>query len=219
MFLLPMGLTILAAGLWEVSSRLFHGWALRAVLTLPVGFFLWFTGHEFLTADRREDVKPLFRRWELERTNGEPIYVFAGAIPAWAFYSTDWHAPDRRRLRYLERIGSSTGPAFENASHWSSGLDVQELRYVSSRGTELYGAPTGIEVHPFGLRKAVPDSGWADSEAKRIHGAADTAGVWLLLAHFYGPEGQLLDALQANGAYETIREDRNAAALFHYRFR
>ncbi|HEV8613159.1 MAG TPA: glycosyltransferase family 39 protein, partial [Gemmatimonadales bacterium] len=44
------------------------------------------------------------------------VYVHAGALPAWAFYGTDWAHPDSARLARYARLGTSDGGAFENAS-------------------------------------------------------------------------------------------------------
>jgi hypothetical protein len=151
------------------------------------------------------------------RAPGEPIYVFAGAIPAWAWYSTDWASPDTARLRYLSGIARSGGPAFENAPAWPGEAAGTGLRHVTPEGLELYGASTGLEAHVYGLKHASPDPRWAPSEARRIIAEA-RPGIWLLFAHFYGPEGVLLDRLDAAGGRRVFQDTRNGAALIHYRF-
>jgi hypothetical protein len=87
--------------------------------------------------------------------------------------------------------------------------------YHGVSGVELYGAPTGLEVRVFGLTKARPDSGWSAAESMRILRAARPS-IWLLFAHFYGPEGELLDALDAAGGRRTFQDMRNSAALIRY---
>ena len=91
------------------------------------------------------------------------------------------------------------------------------LVYPTDAGVELYGAPSGLEARVFGLTKPRPDSGWSESEAQRILQAARPS-IWLLFSHFYGPEGELLDQLDAAGGRRTFQEMRNGAALIRYDF-
>ena len=44
----------------------------------------------------------------------EPVYVLPGGLPAWAYYSTDWHRPDIARLDRFARLGRAAGPAALN---------------------------------------------------------------------------------------------------------
>jgi hypothetical protein len=81
----------------------------------------------------------------------------------------------------------------------------------------LYGASNGLEAHVFGLKRALPDPAWAPFEARRIIAEARPS-IWLLFAHFYGPEGALLDQLDAAGGQRMFQDIRNGAALIHYRF-
>jgi hypothetical protein len=69
----------------------------------------------------------------------------------------------------------------------------------------------------FGLTNALPDTGWGENEARRIRAVANPV-AWLVLSHFYGPEGQLLDAVAARGGRVTYKEFRNGAALLRYEF-
>ena len=166
-----------------------------------------------------EDLRPLVASLETQRRAGEPVYVFAGAIPAWAMYTTDWNSPDAARLDFLRRIARAGGPAFENAP--SRGREVRdegfELTYPGADGLEVYGIPDGLEARVFGLTNPMPDPGWAENEARRIRAVA-SPGVWLVLSHFYGPEGTLLQALEAEGARRTYHDFRNGAALIRYEF-
>ena len=69
----------------------------------------------------------------------------------------------------------------------------------------------------FGLTNPMPDVGWAENEARRIRDVAKP-GVWLILSHFYGPEGTLLHALEIEGGRRTYHDFRNGAALLRYEF-
>ena len=55
------------------------------------------------------------RLLQARRARGEPIYIGAGAIPAWCYYSTDWSRPDTARIQFFDRMAAPGGPAFENA--------------------------------------------------------------------------------------------------------
>jgi hypothetical protein len=111
------------------------------------------------------------------------------------------------------------GPAFENAP--SRGRPVRdegsELTYAEHGGLELYGIPDGLEARVFGITNPVPDPGWAENEARRIRRVANP-GVWLVLSHFYGPEGILLRAVEAERGHLTYHDFRNGAALVRYEF-
>jgi hypothetical protein len=218
-FYLPMFIVLAAAGVEEVAFRLHRRALAYAVMVASCAPLAWISFQELSDRDPREHLRPLIAAlWE-HRREGEPVYVFAGAIPAWAMYTTDWKSPDTVRLDYLSVIARAGGPAFENAP--SRGRPVtregDELTYAAPDGLELYGIPDGLEARVFGLTNAFPDAGWAENEARRIREVAHPS-AWLVLSHFYGPEGQLLDALQANGGGVTYRDSRNGAALLRYEF-
>jgi hypothetical protein len=218
-FFMPILLILTAAGLDDVAGHIRKPLILKAnilILALPL---LWVTIRELTRVDPRENAQPLIEAVQKHRRPGEPVYVFAGAIPAWAIYSTDWRSPDLNRLEFLKRIASAGGPAFENAP--SRRVTVREeadkLIYVTPAGVELYGSPSGLEASVFGLTNARPDSGWSENEARRIRQAA-APSIWLMFSHFYGPEGELLDVLKAAGGRSTYQDLRNGAAVIRYEF-
>jgi 4-amino-4-deoxy-L-arabinose transferase-like glycosyltransferase len=219
MFYLPTLIALAAAGVEEFAGRWrspLVTWAVMIVACVPLA---WIAIGELGNADPREHLRPLVALLQARRLPAEPVYVFAGAIPAWAMYTTDWKSPDTVRLDYLRRIARAGGPAFENAP--SRGRAVRDegsgLTYPGLGGLEVYGIPDGLEARVFGLTNSMPDAGWAENEARRIREVADP-GVWLILSHFYGPEGILLRALEADGADMTYHDFRNGAALVRYEF-
>jgi hypothetical protein len=219
LFYLPMMVILAAGGVEELARQIRRPIVSFLVLIAPCVPLAWIALRELSDANPREHVRPLITSLQTLRRPGQPVYVFAGAIPAWAMYTTDWMAPDRARLEYLERIGRADGPAFENAPSRSRRVtrEGDELRYNTLAGPELYGIADGLEARAFGLTNYVPDPGWADNEARRI-GEAANPDAWLLFTHFYGPEGQLLDALEARGARSTYKSVRNGAVLLRYEF-
>ena len=214
---MPMLLILAAAGIEQLAGHL--SWApLRAATLagscLPLTFVAL---ANVADRDPGEHLRPLLAAFERQRGPGEPVYVLAGAIPAWAIYTTDWRSPDVTRLRYLARIARAGGSAFENAPSRLSPVanEGADLTYSTPAGLELYGIPEGTEVRIFDLSKREPDPGWSENEAGRIRAAANP-GVWLVLAHFYGPEARLLRGLEASGARVTYRDFRRGAALVRY---
>jgi hypothetical protein len=146
----------------------------------------------------------------------EPIYVHPGALPAWAFYTTDWAAPDTARLAFLSRIGSSGGGAFENAPSRGAVIGEGEGLIRTYRGRkEIFGVPVGLQLHAFlGRTKALPDSGWTEHEIRRIRSEADSA-VWLLLAHLsgHGPEMEFLEEMRGNSLSEERLYERGVGLM------
>ena len=153
MFYMPALIVLAAAGVEEFAGRLrspLLTWAVMLVACVPLA---WITVDELRNADPREHLRPLVASLQGRRLPGEPVYVFAGAIPAWGMYTTDWKSPDLRRLDYLQRIARAGGPAFANAP--SRGRAVRDegsgLTYSGPGGLEVYGISDGLEARVFGL--------------------------------------------------------------------
>lgn len=133
-----------------------------------------------------------------------PVYVSAGAIPAWAFYTTDWSAPDTGYLRRIRRwAGRPNAIAFPNAAPRGrpvGPMEGSELVEQRQGRMEILGLAPGIQWREAkGLSGTVPDSGWAAREAARIHAAA-TPVAWVLLGNAYATSGAaLVAALQDAG--------------------
>src|SRR5438552_18030453 len=62
------------------------------------------------------DVPSLVQQLRRASPPETPVYVLANALPMWAFYTTDWAAPDAGRLHWLARLAGPGGPAFHNAA-------------------------------------------------------------------------------------------------------
>jgi len=166
--------------------------------------------------DAAEDVRTLVRDLSVRR-HGERVYVFARSIPPWAFYTTDWGNPDRRRLAFLSRVASSEGPAFENAPSGAAAEDEAHggLEYSTAAGVEMYGRPTGVEWTPnLGPLTLVPDPGWAEREADRIWSASGP--VWVLMSRTLDGERRLVSTVERRGACATYVRELDNAALIRY---
>ena len=168
---------------------------------------------------REEHLRPAVEFWRKATRPGEAVYVTAGALPGWAFYTTDWQAPDTARLARMAREGSSGGPAFENAPSRKRPIDGDgaELAFALGSGVELLGIADGAPVHIGRWRRSPPDSGWARSEAKRIRAAARPT-AWVIGTPWFGRGTLLDDALRSLGAVrlDAFVEGGTVAARYQF---
>ncbi len=198
-----------ALAVWWLSGAL--------LLTRP----LLGAGLEGILVDPGGHLRPVVEQLRRQRRYGDAVYVFAGSIPAWAFYSTDWSAPDTVRLALLSRVARAGGPAFENAPSRGRGVSTGEgagLAYSTPEGTELLGVPTGMEYRPvIGVEQEAPDPGWVTHEAARI-AAAPGPGVWVLMSEYYGPERNLLSEVEKLGGNRTFTLEGVRTRLVRFEF-
>jgi hypothetical protein len=150
--------------------------------------------HPYRTPATREAIAAVQR----QRAPAEPVYVASGAIPAWAFYTTDWRAVDTAYLGRIARDAGAPGaPAFHNLATRGRAVDpVEGGALAVSRGdhVELLGLASGIQWREvMGLVQALPDSGWATQEAVRITAAAAPT-IWLVIANAYAASGADLES-------------------------
>jgi hypothetical protein len=207
--LVVAGIEWLATDVRATRRSLVGGAVAGLLLALPVTHAI----PDLIRWPAPQHARPLIQRYEAAG-GGEPIYVHPGALPAWAFYTTDWAAPDTARLAFLSRIGSSGGAAFENAPR--RGAVVEEGAARTYRGRkEIFGVPVGLQLHAFvGRTKALPDSGWTEHEIRRIRSEADSA-VWLLFAHLsgQGPEMEFLEEIRGKAISEARWYERGVGLM------
>jgi 4-amino-4-deoxy-L-arabinose transferase-like glycosyltransferase len=167
-----------------------------------------------------EHVRPAVAEFRRRALPGEPIYVFTGTLPAWTFYTTDWSAPDLQRLERVARLGSSGGPAFENApprGH-SVGTENDSLVFALDGTREILGAAHGAQWRSgIGLVQYQPDPGWAAAEARRIRAAANP-GAWLLVSHSYRLELFIYPELERLGGRLEYAYGEDGVVLRRYSF-
>jgi hypothetical protein len=140
------------------------------------------------------------------------VYVFAGAIPTWTFYTTDWARPDLERLRSIARA------AEPSVAHFPRG--GQDLVVVSRGRRELMGRASGIQIRYWtGPSALQPDSGWADHEEKRIR-TESRPDVWLVFEAYFSDRvvSDLLDALERDGGQRVEAYEPWQVRLYRYRF-
>ncbi len=164
-----------------------------------------------------QELRPLIRHYEAVG-HDQPIYIFANAVPAWLFYTTDWNNPDRARLAWYAGMASVGGPAFENAPPRSTPVTSEgaDLTFQAGRRLELIGISTGDQWRVLvGSRYGRPDHGWAENESRRIVAVANPR-VWLVFSHYRGSENVLLDRVEEYGLMQELGEPNRGAHLFRY---
>jgi hypothetical protein len=94
------------------------------------------------------EVRPMIAAYVAGREPGDPVYLYARGVPIWAFYTTDWSHPDRRRLEALKSLAIRIGPNSGNVP--ARGRPVQhegfDLVVPTGDHVELVGTPSGIEI-------------------------------------------------------------------------
>lgn len=201
-FAMPLVALWLAAGFAAALERWNSGrrvmWSAAGVMLLAL------LGVNVTHPYREPPVRELIAKLTTRAASSDPVYVFVGSIPAWAFYATDWSSADTARLT-----------AFAHTRHAPN--DAIALEY---RGrTELVGRSAGIEWSPgVGPSQSRPDTGWASGEAARIQ--VVTHGViWLIFTQSYRTEvPDLLAAVRARGGVTELADERPGASLYRVRF-
>ncbi len=224
LFLTPLLAVMTAAGLEYLVSRIVRR---RQVLGFGVA------ACAFVSLALRDDtrnvlrphgegaeVRPMLSQYDTDRSPGDPVYVYARAVPIWAFYTTDWSQPDRPRLDSLLALAQRLGPNSGNSP--SRGRPVQhegfDLVVRANDHNELVGIPSGIEILYRGSGRRTPDPGWADNEVARMRTAGGQR-IWVVLTHHSTEvETDLQAAILRVGG--SIAEDWRewAARLWQVRF-
>ena len=201
---------LLAAGADRALFAL-PGWARRPPATLAAGGFLGLQLVNSVSwvarAPKIEAVRPMADAFERLRRPSESIYLNAGSLPAWVFYTTDWSRPDRERLRRFAALASSGAIGFENDGPRGPRPpdDGAALRFSSHAWTEMLGVASGYEGRAATAVKPHMDPGWFGNELSRIAAEGCGRGVWVLLSHSRAPDLLLLSGLEVAGGRATFR--------------
>ncbi len=225
LFMVPVLILLGAGGVGRVTSS--FGPVRGRRLLIAISALLLFRSATYdvlslMIPARSEDGRTVIRDLERRHAEGEPVYVYSRGLVVWAFYTTDWTAPDTGRLRWFRDQGASDGAAFENAP--TRGRPVyptegQQLRYDYRGRPELIGISTGVQWRALaGFSQPGPDRGWAEREAERIRAIARPS-VWIFVTHPVDSSHELLlDRLQALGGRVGYRRIEWGAAVFQVRF-
>jgi Dolichyl-phosphate-mannose-protein mannosyltransferase len=150
---------------------------------------------------------------------GEPIYVEAGALPAWTFYTTDWSHPDMSRLERMAHEASFGGGAFENQASRGRRVagDGADLVFPFRDGVELLGVGDGGAFRVGARHKPPSDTGWAESEAQRIRMAARPT-AWLVTIKLPWADIKLDAAIRSAGGVRRDSLVADYAVVARYQF-
>lgn len=175
LFAAPLLFLIYASAVGWAGGMLFpraRGPALAAVLALLT--FWRYPGlvDQGLHPPRHRETKTPVRATEA-RAPHAPVYLltpeFECVCSVWAFYTTDWSAPDTARLSWFAR----TTPATLDSS-------APARSFGSARRPDLIGAAARLQYgHGGRWWPPEPDAGWVQRESERIRRAANpVAWVW-----------------------------------------
>ena len=185
-----------------------------------------------------EPTRALFRSVKATAdSSGAGVYVFARAVPAWLYATTDWKAIDRARLAaYVEASGGTDSQGHENFAR-PGGISpgdgeglVGRAEFATRGGRsaftalEFIGLAPGVRYRIAGPTSAdAPSPGWAEEEARRISMIIDgsfTPVAWVVASHFFEGTARdelrpLVAAISAKGLQvaEERRGGRDAVAL------
>jgi len=218
----PLLMLMLAEGVVRGIAWLRRPGAARAAWVVVLA---WLAVVAEAAATRRRpapDVPSLVQLLRRAPPPATPVYVLANALPMWAFYSTDWAAPDTSRLQWLARLAGPGGPAFHNAPARGRPRADETTTLVGHWGarTEIIGLATGMQKRDLaGLARSRPDSGWVEEEVARIAAGGDHE-VWLVLAFAFSREAdELLAGLEAARWERVYERQAQDASLYRYRLR
>lgn len=223
-FAAPFVAVTLAGGVAWVWER----WPSRAPrVALDALVVLWLITLGVLSANTSRlwapPTRPLVAELSTRRVDHEPLYVFAGAVPAWLFYSTRWDDPsDRAFAASVVAAERWDGNAFQNAaSRGHAVADTEGVGLVREQNGSpvVIGLKTGIAWREGQwLSQLEPDSGWAEREAARIAAVTDST-AWLLCSQLTRRELPLLvHALAARHGQAMLEGGSRGAFLYRVRF-
>jgi hypothetical protein len=186
---------------------------------------LWVVTIAVLAKNRRFGAEPTraqVQEFERRAIPREPVYVFAGEVPTWTVYTTDWHAVDRAALATILARQAVDGGAFQNAPSRGRAVDdtagaALVVRVVGR--VEVLGLAPGIQwLYGAAFTKDAPDPGWGAREAMRLRAVTDST-AWVAIAHDYpGERRALLHSIALVGGRGVFRWSAPGVALIRYRF-
>ena len=169
--------------------------------------------------ERWGPVKAVVRDLARAAAPTDALYIGAGSLPVWAFYSMDWAHPDRRQLQALAVAASSNGYAFENRGEFPVSEDQLRPDPMSELHLkQIWGRATGMRWTPRGgFHPLNPDPRWAMGEARRI-ARVRASTVWVLTSHMFGAGTELREAIAVCGGRPLADLGRGNVGLTAHAF-
>lgn len=177
-FATPLIALLLASGVYAavaIAPRRIRPATFALVAATALGVSAYTTYQRLYVRSQRETrTATIIRELLAVGPATEPVYIYAGALPVWLYYASDWRKPNAARLAFMMRMGAVGSPAFNNTPSRGRRVVADGDDLVWRDGlTELVGLPPGVSnnaVQVFGER---PDSGWGENEVRRIRAVAN----------------------------------------------
>jgi hypothetical protein len=198
LFAAPLLLLIYASALYWAATAFpsrARGPVLAALLILLTVWGYPAALEQGLHPERRRETETLLRTVEAQAPDA-PVYLFTPGYwydgSVWAFYTTDWSAPDTARLRWFAGLWTDTA-ASARAERATPG-SVNATSFRVGRHLELVGTGARIQYRRGGIAQSPePDPRWVAGESDRIQRVASPI-AWLWATELY-PENAIADLL------------------------
>jgi hypothetical protein len=172
----------------------------RDAALLAAGGLLWLPSAKFAAYQLRspgaprEDARPAFAELR-SRRHGEPVYVYARALPAWLYYARGRYPVEELRAILREASPPRGSRLFMNSkiAILLNGSSDTALVRRHAEGTDLLGTASGYHRE---VNRPVTGAGnrrWASQEAGRMALAATRGCVWTFEAHLTPGETAVLE--------------------------
>lgn len=166
----------------------------RSVAVLAVGGLLWLPSGKFAFSElrnppvSREHARPVAEEMQMRR-QGEPVYVYARALPAFLYYTRDV-SPAVELRALLKEASPPHGRMFLNSkvTVLLSGSSDSGLIRRQRGGIDLFGTGSGYHRAMNRPTTGVGDRRWAQQEAGRIARVATRGCAWTFEAHMTNDE-------------------------------
>jgi hypothetical protein len=228
LFAAPAAIILVCAGLFDAADRFHHRIGAPLLLfAMPMAALLLALPvvdgvRRLMAPDRPQDLAPLLGVLESSREAGDAVYVFNRSVPAWLYYTTDWHHPDLDRVGLLGTLVSSGGKAFRAAPSRGHRVEREgdDLAFPFRGGMEVVGVPTGQGPTLLSRGQESPDPGWEENEARRLRAAVGGArNGWVVMSFYQSAvAGTLTAAIEAKGGRLTGRWTAQDALLLRFSF-
>jgi hypothetical protein len=173
MFAVPVMAMVAGVGAFTIASlipipRLRQtAFALTTVLILlyPAKAGLYIVRHPEYHSPR-EGVRFVLQQFR----EGDVLYLYSRAVPAWIFYSSDWKSHERERRQWLQQASAATGPNAGNIPSRRTAVvnEGAKLKRPYRGGWEVVGVGEGIFRSIRGPAAGGPDPGWEENEFRRV---------------------------------------------------
>ncbi len=215
LFAVPIAAVLLGAALQATArvaaNRRSLGRASAALLGMLLGGMLGTVLLPTFWPYSWQNVKEAIRRVP---SSASVIYVNAGALPAWSFYTAHWSELDTMRMNWLFAAMRESGASFENASTLATPRMVGRLYRCEGDQLLLFGGRTGVQNRPYNDSRPPTNPGWASGEVDRLF-ATGAEDAWVILSSLRLADLSLERELKRRGAVVVRADTLMGAVALH----